>query len=108
MFWPKSLLADPKRFLVKRFSSGVVSDLLKKESEITQGSSGLGLLWTPSALCHFDCSFGDGHRFLIFSFQSAGVLVDSTFGSSAAASGFGEARCRLLTAEVLISPVVVS
>ena len=49
MFGPKNLLPDPERFLKQRLGFGVVSDLLEKESEVIQGSGGLGLLRTPNA-----------------------------------------------------------
>src|SRR5208337_3892335 len=67
MFWPKNLLPDPERFLKERFGFGVVPDLLEKEPEVIQGIGGLGVLRTQSALCHFNRSFGNGNRLLIFS-----------------------------------------
>jgi hypothetical protein len=67
MFWPKNLLADPERFLVERLGFGVVPDPFEKEPEYIQGIGILGILRTPSALCHFNRSFRNGNRLLIFS-----------------------------------------
>ena len=99
MFWPKNLLPDPERFLKERLGFGVVLDLLEKESEVTQGFGGLGLLRTPSALSHFNRSFRNGNRLLIFSlFNQVGYLLIQrlwiiVFGPRCRACKNPEAKC---------------
>jgi hypothetical protein len=63
---PKNFPPDPERFLKERFGFGVVPDLLEKEPEVIQGVGSLGVLRTPSALCHFNRSFRNGNSLLIF------------------------------------------
>src|SRR6266481_673652 len=67
MFWPKDLLPNAERFLKEWFGFGVLTDLSEKEPEHIQGICSLGMLRTPSALCHFNHSFLNGNRLLIFS-----------------------------------------
>ena len=70
IFRPKNLLPDPERFLVEWLGFGVVPDLLENEPEVIQGIGGLGVIRTQSALCHFNRSFRDGNRLLIFSLSN--------------------------------------
>jgi len=65
MFW--RLLPDPERFLEERLGFGGVPDLFENEPQVIQGIGGLGMLRTPNALCHFNCSFRNGNRLLISS-----------------------------------------
>src|SRR6202022_4180862 len=67
MFRPKNLLPDPELFLVEWLGFGVVPDLLENEPKVVQGIGGLGVIWTQSVLCHFNRSFRNGYRLLIFS-----------------------------------------
>src|SRR5580700_5403382 len=67
MFWAKDRLQDPERLLVKRLGFGVIPHLFEKEPEVFQANDGLGLARTPIALCHFNRSFSNGNRLLIFS-----------------------------------------
>ena len=99
MFRPKNLLPDPERFLVERLGFGVVPDLLEKEPEVIQGIGGLGVLRTPSALCHFNRSFRNGNRLLIFSLfnQLVYLLIQCVwiivFGQRCRACENPEAKC---------------
>src|SRR5271166_6862427 len=67
MFWPEHLPVDPERFLKEWLGFGVLAHRFEKEPKVIQGSGGLGLLRTPSALCHFKRPLRNRNRLLIFS-----------------------------------------
>ena len=71
-------LADPERFLVERFGSGLVLHLLEKEPEVTQGIRSHRVLQTRGALCRFERPFRNGDGLLILSLlnQLAHLLIE--------------------------------
>jgi hypothetical protein len=70
IFRPKNFLPDPERFPVDWLGFRVVPDLLENEPEVIQGIGDLGVIRALSALCHFNRSFRDGNRLLIFSLSN--------------------------------------
>jgi|SRR5271166_505587 len=99
MFWPEHLPVDPERFLKEWLGFGVLAHRFEKEPKVIQGSGGLGLLRTPSALCHFKRPLRNRNRLLIFSLfnQFVYLLIQRfwiiVFGQCCRAYENPEAKC---------------
>jgi len=108
MFWPKNLLADPNRFLKKRFGFGVLTHIQVQHGQVIEALGGLGIFWPKNFL-------PDADRFLVERFRLGGlahfpVQRSSKLNSSSSDwdAGLRESRGQQLTAQAVFWPAVES